>query len=202
MARLARVVAPGYPHHITQRGNRRQPTFFDNSDYRLYLDLLEESCQKAHVEIWAYCLMPNHVHLIVVPETEEGLRRSIGVTHQRYTREVNARMKWSGYLWQGRFASFPMDQSYLLAAARYVELNPVQAKLVKLPEDYQWRSARFHLGLWEDDVVCQSPLRGLVPDWREHLLGPHDEKMLSKIEHASRTGRPLDGDTQFVCPRL
>ncbi|MFC1779494.1 transposase [Thermodesulfobacteriota bacterium] len=201
MARLARVVVPGYPHHVTQRGNRRQTTFFDNHDYRLYLEFLEDSCHKACVEIWAYCLMPNHVHLIVVPETEDGLRRSIGVAHQRYTREINARMNWSGYLWQGRFASFPMDESYLLATARYVELNPVQAGLVARPEDYAWSSARFHLGLDENPVVCRSPLREMVPSWREYLSDVPDETTLTKIKHASRTGRPLFGDTQFVCPQ-
>jgi putative transposase len=110
-------------------------------------------------------------------------------------------MNWSGYLWQGRFASFPMDESYLLATARYVELNPVQAGLVARPEDYAWSSARFHLGLDENPVVCRSPLREMVPSWREYLSDVPDETTLTKIKHASRTGRPLFGDTQFVCPQ-
>lgn len=120
MTRLAHVVAPGYPHYITQRGNRRQTTFFEDDDYRLYLSFLKEQCEKSNVDIWAYCLMPNHIHLITVPETAEGLRRGIGETHRQYTRAINNRMGWRGFLWQGRFASFPMDESYLLAAARYV----------------------------------------------------------------------------------
>ena len=99
-------------------------------DYAAYLELMAEWCREEGVEIWSYCLMPNHVHLIAVPKTEDGLRRAIGEAHRRYTRRINFREKWRGYLWQGRFASFIMDEPYLLAAARYVELNPVRAKLV------------------------------------------------------------------------
>jgi putative transposase len=116
------------PHHITQRGNRRQTTFFCEEDYAAYLELMSQWCAQEGVQVWAYCLMPNHVHLIAVPETEDGLRRAIGEAHRRYTRRVNFRQRWRGHLWQGRFASFVMDESYLLAAARYVELNPVRVR--------------------------------------------------------------------------
>ena len=109
MARLARVVAPGFPHHITQRGNRRQATFFEEEDYQAYRDFMAEWCGKCEVAVWAYCLMPNHVHLIVVPESLEGLRRAIGEAHRRYTCRINYREGWRGHLWQGRFASFVMD---------------------------------------------------------------------------------------------
>ena len=100
MARIARVIAAGYPHHITQRGNRRQQTFFCDNDYETYLSLMSEWCKKHKVEIWAYCLMPNHVHIIAVPEMEEGLRVAIGEAHRRYTRHVNFREAWRGHLWQ------------------------------------------------------------------------------------------------------
>ena len=103
MARLARFVIPGLPHHITQRGNRRQPTFFNDEDYAAYIELMAEWCRKEGVEIWSYCLMPNHTHLIAVPKSEDGLRRAIGESHRRYTRRINFREKWRGYLWQGRF---------------------------------------------------------------------------------------------------
>jgi putative transposase len=129
MVRIARVVAPEYPHHITQRGNRRQDTFFCDDDYRLYMKLMAESCSIFGVAIWAYCLMPNHVHFIAVPQTENSLKLAIGDAHRRYTRHVNFRENWRGHLWQGRFASYLMDEKYLLAAARYIELNPVRAKL-------------------------------------------------------------------------
>ena len=141
MARIARVVITGLPHHITQRGNRRQQTFFNDGDYAAYVELMAEWCTKEHVEIWSYCLMPN-THLIAVPATEDGLRRAIGEAHRRYTRRINFREKWRGYLWQGRFASFVMDDPYLLAAARYAELNPLRAGLVADPCDWRWSSAR------------------------------------------------------------
>ena len=121
MARIARVVAPGAAHHITQRGNRRQERFLGDADYEAYLELMGEWCARHKVEVWSYCLMPNHVHVIVVPQSEDGLRRAIGEAHWRYTRRINFREGWRGHLWQGRFASFPMDELHLLMAARYVE---------------------------------------------------------------------------------
>jgi putative transposase len=121
---LARVVAPGIPHHVTQRGNRRQPTFFCEEDHQCYLELMAQFYRPEQVEIWAYCLMPNHVHLIAVPQSADGLRQASGAAHRRYARRVNFREGWRGRLWQGRFASFAPDESYLLlTAARYVELN-------------------------------------------------------------------------------
>ncbi len=141
MARSARVVIPGLPHHITQRGNRRQQTFFNEGDYAAYLELMTEWCRDQEVEIWSYCLMPNHTHSIAIPSSEDGLRWAIGETHRRYTRRISFREKWRGYLWQARFASFVMDEPYLLAAARYVELNPVRARLVSKAEDWPWSSA-------------------------------------------------------------
>ena len=145
MARLARVVVPGVPHHVTQRGNRRQQTFFQEEDYAAYLALLGEWCGRCEVQVWAYCLMPNHVHLIVVPQSEDGLRRGLGEARRRYTRRVNFREGWRGHLWQGRFASFAMDDRYLLRAARYVELNPVRARLCRVPWRWRWSSAAAHL---------------------------------------------------------
>ena len=130
MARLARVVAPGFPRHITQRGNRRQQTFFCDEDYQRYVELMAEWCNALEVEILAYCLMPNHVHLIAVPQSAHGLGRAIGEAHRRYTRMINFRERWRGHLRQGRFASVVLDEPYLLTAARYVELNPVRAGLV------------------------------------------------------------------------
>ena len=112
MPRIARVAAPGFPHHVTRRGNRRQRTFFCNRDYQTDLELMAQWCSRCGVEVWAYCLMPNHVHLIVVPESEDGLRRAIGEAHRRYTRHANFRKRWRGHLWQGRFASYVLDEPY------------------------------------------------------------------------------------------
>ncbi len=136
MARLARIVIPGLPHHLTQRGNRRGRTFFQEGDYAFYLDLLAESCVKAGAEVWAYCLMPNHVHIILVPSDEDGLRRTFADLHRRYTGFVNARARTTGHLWQGRYGSVAMDDAHLLTAVRYVSLNPVRARLVRRAKDW------------------------------------------------------------------
>jgi putative transposase len=196
MARIARVIAPGTPHHVTQRGNRRQQTFFCDDDYHAYLDLMAQWCGKYHVEIWAWCLMPNHVHLIAVPETEEGLARAIGAAHRRYTRMINFRERWRGHLWQERFASFPMDESYLLAAARYVEMNPVVAGIIANPADYQWSSARAHLASQDDRLAKVEPLLSLVGNWKDFLSLPTKDETNMFRKH-ERTGRPL-GQSAFV----
>jgi len=196
MARIARVIAPGYPHHVTQRGNRRQETFFNDEDYVAYLELLSEWTRKYHVEIWAYCLMPNHVHLIAVPETPEGLSRAIGEAHRRYTRRINFREGWRGHLWQERFASFPMDENYLLAAARYVELNPVVSGLVGRADAYRWSSARAHMEGKDDILVKVSPLLEIVGDWKDFLSYP-DETITNRLRQHEKTGRPL-GATDFI----
>jgi len=194
MARMARVIAPGIPHHITQRGNRRQQTFFCDDDYIAYLDLMAEWCGKHRVEIWAWCLMPNHVHLIAVPESEEGLARAIGEAHRRYTRMINFRENWRGHLWQERFASFPMDESYLLAAARYVEMNPVAAGLVSQPDEYPWSSARAHLAAQDDRLTKVEPLLSMVGNWKEFLALSTATEMDTFRKH-ERSGRPLGKET-------
>jgi len=195
MGRIARVVVPGMPHHITQRGNRRQKTFFCDDDYQAYLQLMGQWCGKWQLEIWCYCLMPNHVHLIAVPASENALRQAIGEAHRRYTRRINFRERWRGHLWQGRFASFVMDESYLLAAARYIELNPVRAQLTAHPADFRWSSARAHLSGQDDALVKAAPLLGLVPDWRVLLESGMDEGKTKLLRRHERTGRPLGSET-------
>ena len=197
MARIARVVVPGIPHHVTQRGNRRQPVFFNSADYQAYLKLVAGWCARELVEVWAYCLMPNHVHLVAVPETEQGLARSIGEAHRRYTVRVNQRENWRGYLFQGRFASYPMDESYLLAAVRYTELNPVRAGLVEKPWQYPWSSARAHVAGKDDRLVKVKPMLERVDDWREYLGAGLDGIELDMVRRHIRSGRPL-GSPGFV----
>ncbi len=197
MARLARVVAAGFPHHVTQRGNRRQQTFFSDDDYRAYLELLAEGCSAAGVEVWGYCLMPNHVRLILVPQHEDGLRAALGEAHRRYTRRINFREGWRGYLWQGRFASVAMEESHLMACARYVELNPVRAGLVKRAEQWRWSSAKAHLSGRDDTLVRVRPLLDRAPDWRGHLAVGIGEGELTEIRAGERTGRSL-GSAAFI----
>ena len=197
MARIARVVAPGIPHHITQRGNRRQDTFFCVEDYQAYLALLREWCGYWKVEIWAYCLMPNHVHLIAVPTSEDGLRRAIGEAHRRYTRRVNFREGWRGHLWQGRFASCPLDEPHMLAAARYIEQNPVRAGLARTPWDYPWSSAAAHVAGMDDGCVTVAPLLAQVGDWEDFLSTPVTEDQVRELRRHERSGRPV-GHEHFV----
>lgn len=197
MARLARVVVAGLPHHVTQRGNRRQQVFFGDADYGAYRTLLAEGCRAAGVAVWAYCLMPDHVHLILVPSDADGLRAALGEVHRRYTRHVNQREGWHGYLWQGRFASFPMDDRYLLAGARYVELNPVRAGLSAAARDWRWSSARAHLEGSDDGLVTAAPLLALVSDWAGFLKAGLREEDRQAIRAGERTGRPL-GSVPFT----
>lgn len=194
MARLARVVAAGIPHHVTQRGNRRQPTFFSDDDFAAYRDLMAAACRRAGVEIWAYCLMPDHVHLIVVPATEDGLALGIGEAHRRYSQRINGRAGWRGHLWQGRFASFPLDPDHLAVAARYVERNPVRAGLVRGPADWPWSSARAHLDGRDDALARARPLLDLIGDWPAFLAQDVSEPEMATLRRHARTGRPLGGE--------
>ena len=195
MARMARVVVPDIPHHVTQRGNRRQKVFFCESDYLLYIQLLRRNCSKAKVEIWAYCLMPNHVHLVMVPKTEDGLHLSLAETHRRYTLFINRREDWRGYLWQGRFASFPMDEIYLYSAARYVELNPVRAGLCNMAHEWPWSSARAHLSEVDDDLVSVKPMLDRVGNWSSYLSSSREKSRCDELRKHARTGRPLGSDS-------
>jgi putative transposase len=197
MARLARIVIPGVPHHVTQRGNRRQTVFFGEEDYRAYLDLLAKHCRAAGVEIWAWCLMPNHVHLMLTPPDADALRSALSEAHRRYSRMVNFRQGWRGYLWQGRFASCPMDERHALEAARYIELNPVRAGLVGRAADWRWSSATAHLTGKRDGVTKIGALGVAARDWAAFLAAGLDDEALETIRRGERTGRPL-GAEDFV----
>ena len=198
MARIARVVAPGIPHHVTQRGNRRQQTFFLDEDYQVYLELMSEWCAKYKVQIWAYCLMPNHVHLIAVPETKDSLNLAIGEAHRRYSRRINFRKGWRGHLWQGRFSSFILDENYLLACTRYVELNPVRAGMVAKPEAWRWSSAKAHIKGKDDTLVHTKPLLAIIKSsWRKFISVDVQESEIALLRKHERTGRPM-GDDAFI----
>jgi putative transposase len=194
---MARLVVPGLPHHITQRGSRRQRTFFDESDYIDYLDLLREFKVTAGVGIWSYCLMPNHVHLIAIPQHENSLAKMLRVVHHRHARRVNAVHGWRGHLWQERFHSFVMDEPHLLAAVRYVELNPVRAGLCTRPEDWRWSSVRAHLHGESDAIVDVRPMQELVNDWREYLAVRDRRATIETLRSHTSTGRPAGSD-EFV----
>ena len=197
MARLARLIAPGLPHHVTQRGNGGARTFFDEDDYELYRDLLAESCRAASVEVWAWCLMPNHVHLVMVPADEDGLRRALASTHRRYAGTIHARRRRTGHFWQGRFGSVVMDEAHLAAAVRYVSQNPVRARLVARAEDWRWSSVRAHLHGWHDGLTTRAPVCERFAPIRSFLAEPPDRDAVERLRAAESIGRPL-GDKPFL----
>jgi putative transposase len=196
MARLARVVIPGLPHHITRRGNRREAIFFQDGDHEIYLDLLAEQTLKAGVAVWAYCLMPNHVHLIAVPTRADDLGRAVGEAHRRYTNFINARGRWTGHLFQSRFASVVLDDAHFISAVRYVSLNPMRARLVARAEEWKWSSVRAHLAGADDALVTVRPVMDRIPHLKE-LLRAETVDDFSELRRAESTGRPL-GAPEFV----
>ena len=198
MTRMARIVIPGHPHHVTQYGNRKQRTFFSDSDYRRYLDLIAEHTRKSGTEVWAYCLMPNHIHLVMVPGKEDGLCASMAEAHRRYTQYINLREGWCDHLSQERVHSFVMDENYLLAAVRYVERNPVTAGLCECPHQWKWSSARAHMDGKNDALVNVRPMLDRIDNWYKYLSD--NEKYYREsdlIERHARTGRPL-GRKAFI----
>jgi putative transposase len=198
MARLPRIVIPGIPHHVTQRGNRRERTFFEDGDYELYLDLLADAAKQARAEIWAYCLMPNHVHIIITPSDEDGLRRTFRTVHRHYTGYINARLRTTGHLWQGRFGSVAMDEAHFVAALRYVSLNPVRAGLVEKAEDWRWSSARAHMAGADDDVVRVAPGLERTGDFKAFLNEDFDEAFTyAALRKAESVGRPV-GSKEWI----
>ncbi len=192
MARLSRVVIPGVPHHVTQRGNRRERTFFEDGDYQLYLDLLADAARAAGVEVWSYCLMPNHVHLVVTPGDEEGLWRTFRKVHRHYTGHINARLHTTGHLWQGRYGSVAMDEGHLLSALRYVALNPVRARRVERAGDWRWSSTPALLAGRDDAVVRVAPALERVGDFAAFLDEDFDEAAAyGPLRKAELIGRPV-----------
>ena len=197
MARLARLVIPGMPYHVTQRGNRRGTTFFEEDDFHAYRELLAEGARAAGTSVWSYCLMHNHVHLIVVPSDPDGLRATFANAHRRYARFINARHRWTGHLWQGRFGAVLMDEAHLAHAARYVALNPVRAQLCDRAEDWPWSSTRAHLAGENDNLVQVAPLLERLGDFAAFLGTDEDQQASRALRMAETTGRPL-GSSEWI----
>jgi putative transposase len=197
MPRIARIVVPGIPHHIIQRSNRRQEVFFSSEDKDYYLRLLLKWSHIGGVSLLAYCLMDNHVHLVGVPFRVTSLAEVIGETHKRYSMTINARQGWAGYLWQGRFISYPMDDAHVYRAMRYVELNPVRAGIVKRPVDYPWSSAPAHILGETYPLLGRNPMGMNGPEWAAYLAEGLVESETNLFRCHANTGRPL-GDATFL----
>ncbi|MCJ7611846.1 MAG: transposase [Candidatus Aminicenantes bacterium] len=197
MPRIARVVIPDCPHHVIQRGNRRQKSFFCDSDKQLYLRLLKRHGERAGISFLAYCLMENHVHLIAIPKTKGSLATGIGEAHRKYTTIINIREDCRGYLWQGRFISYPLDEAYFFAAVRYVERNPVRAGLVKSASDYAWSSARAHVFKKANPLLSDISRFLKVDDWGTYLGEKEENSFIERMKRHESTGRPL-GNNNFI----
>lgn len=209
-------MVPGLPHHVTQRGNRREAIFFEDGDQEVYRDLLAEQARKAGVEVWAYCRMPNHVHLILAPTTADGLGRAVGEAHRRYTNFINARghpppaggglrskggrcaerIVGTGHLFQSRFGSVAMDEAHLMAAVRYVSLNPVRARLAARAQDWRWSSVRAHLAGADDELVTVRPVLERAPRFAE-LLAERGDAGFAALRRSEGSGRPR-GNAEFI----
>ena len=200
MARLPRVVVTDVAHHVTQRGNARQVILGDDADRIAYLELLRQYSELYRVSLLGYCLMSNHVHLIVIPRGPEALWRTLKQTHGRYASYWNARESSSGHVWQGRFYSFPLDDSHLWAALRYVELNPVRAGMVPTAGEWRWSSAAAHCVPDALDKMLEIEpwqKRWTVAEWREYLAAGESAADVGALRQCTHTGRPL-GTTEFV----
>lgn len=200
MGRIARIVIPNYPHHVTNRGNRGDPVFFTTEDKERYLSLFLEFSRRWGLDIGAYCLMDNHVHFMAVPRHADSLARTMGVTQMRYAQLVNKHQGWRGHLWASRFFSTPLDSNHFQAAVRYIELNPVRAGLVERAEDYYWSSARAHIQRQNNLLLSKDALFGLedlVGDWSNWLSEGNTDTELEMLRKCTRTGRPC-GSKSFV----
>lgn len=199
--RIARVVAVGAPHHVTQRGNNRQQVFFSAADRRVYLSLLGSHCRRWKLTLLGYCLMPNHIHLVAVPEQGQSLAKAVGRTNYEYAVYLNGRRRRSGHVWQNRFYSTSLSRDHLAAALRYVDLNPVRVRLVVEAVSYEWSSAAAHVtGKDPTGLLDQEAWRELCPvnDWGEVLAAAAPEEQLAeRLRQATRTGRPL-GSPEFI----
>ncbi|MCB2211123.1 transposase [bacterium] len=169
MPRSARMVEPGIPYHITHRGYKKKEIFIDQKDVMFYKKLIERHFISAKTELLAYCIMNNHVHLIVVPGYQWSLAKSVGFVHRDYAVYWNQRYVDQAPVWQGRYYSEPLSEVHLLLAMRYVEQNPLRAGLVEFAEQWPWSSARVHLGIAPDPLVNTDFLGSLVDDWESAL---------------------------------
>jgi len=201
MPRLARSVIANLPHHITQRGNRREDVFFTDEDRQAYLSWLGQYAQKHGVEILAYCLMSNHIHLVAVPSDEAGLQQVLKPLHMRYAQRLNRARGWCGHVWQGRYFSSALDEDYLWAAIRYVERNPVRARLVRKAGNYAWSSAAAHCGLRDDPILTQQKQWrrrfDAMGDWPAWLAAPDEPAKMEILRRNADKGLPC-GSENFI----
>ncbi len=192
---MKRITIAGLPHHVVQRGLNGRQTFLSDDDYGAYLEIMKECCLRHGVDVWAYCLMPDHAHLIAVPGERQALTRCLRAAHGRYTKYINLRTGSRGQFWQGRYASHLLDEQYLIACARYIEINPVKRDYVDQPEDWQWSSAQAHIMKRDDALVQTDPLLERIGvEWQEFLAEVRPAAEADLFYSHEKTGLPLGGN--------
>ena len=199
MPRAARIVMPGVPYHVTSRGNRRQDVFFSADDRKRYLHSLAKYSKHHGFDIYAYCLMTNHMHIVGLPRDDTSMAKTLHIVNLRHTQAVNRKQGWNGVLWQGRYFSTPLDEAHLWVCVRYVEQNPIRAGIVAKAEDYLWSSASCHCGLRDDPVLVSPRNRfgGKLDEWRKILSEVPKPEIVARIRRGTQTGVPC-GDDSFM----
>lgn len=203
MGRIARIVVIDTPHHITQRGNHQQDIFIDDQDRIKYLSWIQEYSAKHGLSILSYCLMNNHVHFIAIPRKHDSFSKVFGIAHTRYSQYFNKKTGLSGHLWQGRFYSCVLDELHTMAAARYVERNPVRAGLVKKPWEWNWSSSPQYVNNLSDknSIIKLYDILKLIntspEQWKKFINMDDDKNEIEAIKKHTEAGRPL-GNKNFI----
>ncbi len=199
MPRIARAVATGFFHHVVQRGNNREKVFFEGEDREKYLELLKKYSDKWDSPILAYCLMSNHIHLLTRPKSEESLYKMMQGVTLCYTQHINRKYQRTGRLWESRYHSCIVDKDkYLWAVARYIEQNPVRARIVKKAEDFTYSSANAHINGIVNEILEEELFEARQrKDYRKLIKSGIAEKEINGIRYHTRTGRPL-GSEEFI----
>ncbi len=197
MPRKARIVLEDVPHHITQRGNNQQDVFFVDDDRTAYLEFLKDNSQKFGLDVLAYCLMTNHIHIIAIPRRDDSLAKALGRTHLRYAQYVNRLHERSGHLWQNRFFSCPVQGHYLWKTIQYIENNPVRAGIAATAADYRYSSADAHIQGYDPLLVLDMDWwrDNWQGDWSDYLTGFLELECIREIKTATNRGRPLASDS-------
>lgn len=197
MPRKGRIVLEGLPHHVTQRGNNQQDVFFVDDDREVYLELLKKQSQLFGLDVLSYCLMTNHIHIVAIPQTADSLAKAVGRTHLLYTQYINKMHKRSGHLWQNRFFSCPIGDSYVFQTIQYVENNPVRAAMCERAIDYKYSSAKAHIEGYDPAIMVN--LRWWRNNWQgnwgEYLSDQIEDEYVGKLKVATSRGRPLANDS-------
>ena len=192
---MKRITVAGLPHHVVQRGLHGRKTFLSDKDYAVYLEIMSDCSRRHGLEIWVYCLMPDHVHLIAIPKEKNSLANCLRAAHGRYTKYINQRTGTKGQFWQGRYSSHLLDEHYVIACARYIEINPVKRDYVDLPEEWKWSSARAHIMKSDDPLVhAKSLLEHVKREWRDFLVETRPENEADLFYLHEKNGRPLGND--------